>query len=138
MENQKETTAPANDKKLEPWEITPEEKAQYEAKCIELAAKYGVPKVYPCVLFKHNDPTCERLVAFIKEPNYISKLAAMDKASTMGIHLAAEDLRLVNQIVEESHPWTCSDLAEFERYKLGVAQFCIGIIDISMNHLKKN
>jgi hypothetical protein len=120
--------------------ITEDEKQIYEQKAIELAAKYKVAKVHVCVLIKSDSEDFERLVAYVREPDYMSKLALMDKASTLGIRMAAEELRMMFQCTgqDESHPYTCSDLAEFERYKLGVAEFCIGIVQISVDQLKKN
>jgi hypothetical protein len=118
--------------------IGKDESAKYEAKCVELAEKYNVPKVYVCVQFKIGDEERERIVSYIKEPDYMTKLVAMDKAGTHGMHLAAEELRMVNILQEESHPLTYGDSIECEPYKLGVAQFCLDIIKIALNVLKKN
>ena len=117
--------------------ITDEEKELYEKKCIELAAQHKCSKVHVFVAIKANDPECERVVAYIKEPDYINKLALIDKAVAMGSRQAAEELRMLYQITEESHPLTYGEHSECDRYKLGVAEFCIGLIQISVDVLKK-
>lgn len=118
-----------------PAELTAEEVASYEAKCQELATKYNVPKVHVCVQFKPE--TNERVVSYIQEPNYPTKLHLMDKSGERGMHWAGEELRSICQLKEESDSLTYGDAYECDKYKLGVAQFCLGIITIALNQFKK-
>jgi hypothetical protein len=116
--------------------ISDEERKSYEDKCIELATAHNVGKVHVCVQFKPE--TNERIVSYIKEPNYVSKLALMGKASELDMYAAGEELRLIYQIKEESHPLTYGETYDCEPYKLGVVQHCLGVITIVTNRFKKN
>ena len=119
-----------------PIEITEEERKQYEERCVELATKYNVPKVHVCVQVK-DDELNTRVVSYFKEPNYMTKLGLMDKAGTVGIHMAADELRLICQLKEESDPLTYSEHFTSDVYKLGLAQYCIGIIELISDKFKK-
>lgn len=116
-------------------ELTAEEIEQYEQTCQELATKYNTPKVHVCVQFKPE--TNERIVSYVKEPNYETKLYLMDKSGELGMHMAGEELRKICQLRDESNSLTYGDAFECDKYKLGVAQFCLGIITIALNQFKK-
>jgi hypothetical protein len=109
--------------------------AEYEAKAVELATKHNCAKVYVYIGIKPE--TYERIVSYIKEPNYITKLALMDKASQNGVNMAAEELRMICQIREESHPLTYGEEYECDPYKLGVVQVCINTIGMVIDAYKK-
>ena len=64
--------------------ISDEESQSYDAKCAELQTKYNASKVYCCVQFR--EETNERIISYITEPNYTSKLVLMDKANDIGMH----------------------------------------------------
>jgi hypothetical protein len=117
-------------------ELTEVEIAELEKKCLELAEKHNVAKVYPCVQIK-NDGSNERVISFVKEPNFETKLALMDISNSLGIHQAGNNLRMMCQLTEESNPLTYGEHWECDKYKLGVAQFCLGIIEIALNEYKK-
>jgi len=135
MEENKEQEVAIDKSKL-----TEDEIKLYEEKAKELETKHNVPKVHVCVLIDSESGNFERYPAYIKEPDFMNKLVLMDKAGMLGTYVAAEELRELFQCKgeDESHPYTFSDLSEFERFKLGVVKFCIGIIKISQDKLKKN
>jgi len=116
--------------------ITEEEQKGYDAKCIELGKKYNT-KVHACVMFKSNDPEFTRIVAYIREPEYVNKLAYMDKVANLSMRIVADEIREKYLIREESSPETYSDHQENDRYKMGVSEECLNIIQISTNQLKK-
>jgi hypothetical protein len=119
-----------------PIELTAEELTGYEEKCREIEAELKVSKVHCCVQLKQ-DGTNERIVSFIQDPNYTTKLALMDKASIVGSMMAAEELRLMCQVKEHSNSLTYGDASECDFYKLGVARFCMDIIVYATNQFKK-
>lgn len=117
--------------------LSDEEIQQFEDKATELGSKYGT-KVHICVLFRFNDPEFGRIVAYIREPEYVNKLMYMDKVAMMGMRVVADEIREKYLIREESSIETFGDHQDFDRYKLGVSEKCIDIIQISLNQLKKN
>ncbi len=125
-----------SDKELSPT-LTEQEREEIEKKAIELASKHNVSKVHYYVHVAH-DRDNERIVAYVTEPNYLTKIALMDKARTIGLNMAADELRLICQLREESHPLTYGEHSECDKYKLGVSQMCIGVIDIALDMIKKN
>lgn len=120
-----------------PPQLTEEETKYYEDKCLELAEKYKVSKVYCCVMIKA-DETRERIYAYFHEPNFLTKLSLIDVANRDGTRIAANQLRELTLLRDESHPIMVIENSANDRYQLGAAEFCIGIIDISRNELKKN
>lgn len=125
---------PTNQTKLEA-ELTPEELKMYEEKADVLAAKLSVSKVYPVVLIEKD--TFERVVAFLKEPSYITKIRIMDKATMSGIYTAADELRELSIIKEESNILTYGEGSECDKYKLGVTDFCLTLVQRVQNQFKK-
>lgn len=117
--------------------ISEDEIVQYEAKCKELATKHGVSQVHCCIQLRTDDGSNDRIVSYIKEPNYVTKLALMDKAAVVGPMNAAEDFRNMCLIREESDRLADSDDERYDQYKLGVAQFCVEIITIAQSVYKK-
>ena len=62
-------------------ELTPKEIEGYEAEAVELAKKHKVSKVH---VYVGIDPeTDERVVGFLKEPNYLQKIVTLDKIATV-------------------------------------------------------
>ncbi len=126
-----------NETKL-PEYITEEERKHYEEKCLELAEKYKVVKVHAFVTLRANDPDNTRIVGYFHEPNYITKLTAMDKAMQQSPRIAANEISELCILREESSPEVYSDNPVNDRYRLGAAEFCMSIIKISTDLLKKN
>lgn len=116
-------------------ELTDEEVASYEAIASGLATKYGVSKVHVYIAIEPT--TKERIVGYLKEPNYIQKIYAMDKIASVGIFAAGEELRSALTIQEESDPRTYSTASEFDGYRLGMTGACVPIIDVVKNSFKK-
>jgi hypothetical protein len=115
--------------------LSEEEKQEYEAKALELKEKYKCANVYTYIGI--HPTTLERIVSYIQEPNYMTKLALMDKAGQVGINMAGEELRMICQLKDESHPLTYGDTFESEPYKLGVVQLCITTITMIADAYKK-
>ena len=119
-----------------PFELTESEKKIYADKCADLEKELNVPRVHCCVQLKQ-DGGHERIVSYISEPNYVTKIALMDKASAIGSMMAAEELRMLYQIKEHSHFLTFGETADCDFYKLGVTRFCQDIIIYATNQYKK-
>jgi len=120
--------------KLTP-ELTDEEFAFYKQKAESLAVKYGVSKVHPVVAI---DPdTFERVVCYIKEPNYDTKIRVMDKVQQIGGFSAGEELRQICTLKEESDPITYSDTSASDKYKMGILDECMSMITKIQNQFKK-
>jgi hypothetical protein len=107
----------------------------YEEKAAALAIANNVTKVHPVVLITPD--TLERTVCYIKEPNYPTKIAVMDKAASVGPYRAADELREACLIKEASDAITYSESPESDRYKLGVTEYCLGIVSRLQNQFKK-
>lgn len=125
-----------NETKL-PEQLTDDEVKEIEKKCEELKTKHNVSLVYPCVQFK-NDGTNERVICYIAEPRFLDKLSLMDKSATLGMFHAANELRELYTLKEESNPLTYGESFECDRYKLGVTRFCLfNLVDTAENQYKK-
>lgn len=116
-------------------ELTEDEVKHYETRAEELAREKNVSKVHPIVQI---DPdTMQRHVCYLSEPNYVTKLAVMDKALTVGPYIAGEELRQACIIKEASDAITYSDSPESDRYKLGAVDYCILMVKRLQNQFKK-
>lgn len=125
----------ADEKIKLPSELTDAEIKLYDDKATALAAQRNVSKVHPVVQI---DPeTFERHVCYLQEPNYVTKIRIMDKATQLGPFSAAEELRAMSVIKEESDPITFGDGPESDRYKMGVTDFCLNLVDRLKNQFKK-
>jgi hypothetical protein len=116
-------------------ELTAEEKQGYDDKCIALATQYNVPVVHCCVII--TPVTFERCVCYLKEPNFMTKLTTLSKMTRSGIQLAANELREACLIKEVSDPITYGESWECDPYKIGVVNFCMGLIDAYNNVFDK-
>lgn len=116
-------------------ELTPEEIAGYEADAAALARKYNVSKVH--VYIGIDGATKERIVGFLKEPNYLQKIFALDKIATVGMFAAGDELRQALTLQEESDPRTYSTASDCDGYRLGMTGTCIPIIEVIKNSFKK-
>jgi hypothetical protein len=116
-------------------ELTDTELKSYADKADELAIKKGVSKVFPVV--QVNPDTFERAVCYLSEPNYSTKIRVMDKATSSGIYTAADELREAVILKEDSDSITFGDSPECDPYKMGVTDFCLGMINRYQNQFKK-
>ena len=116
-------------------ELTDVENKIYQETADTLAASKGVSKVH--VVVQIDPDTLERKVCYLSEPNYQTKISVMDKAVTIGVYRAAEELREISVIKESSDAITYSDSPESDRYKLGVVDYCMGMISRLQNQFKK-
>lgn len=118
-----------------PPELTDAERQAYEQKARELATKHGVATVHPVVFI---DPdTHKRIVAYLKEPNYMTKIMLMDKAVQSGPYVAGEEIRQICQIKEDSDPITYSDAPASDQYKMGIVNRCMAIVEQARDQFKK-
>lgn len=121
-------------KKLTP-ELTVAEIKMYDETAAELAKQKNVSKVHPVVQM---DPvTFERKVCYIQEPNYITKVTVLNKATQTGPWIAADELRELATIKEASDAITFGESADCDRYKLGITEYCMGIVSRLQNQFKK-
>lgn len=122
------------DNKFTP-ELTEEEIQMYADKAEALAKEKGVSKVH--VVVQINPETLERSACYLKEPNYPTKLAVLDKYVKLGIYLASDELREACVIREASDAITYGDSPECDRFKIGITDYCMGIITKLQNQFKK-
>lgn len=118
-----------------PEELTTEEIAGYEAIAADLAKKYSVPEVHVYVGLVPE--TNERVVGYIKEPSYLQKLFALDKAATAGTFMSGEALREILTLKEESDPRTFEDYSCNDKFKLAMVIKCVGIVSAIQDSYKK-
>lgn len=105
-----------------------------EQKAASLAAKYNTPKVH---VYVGVSPEGEKIVGFIKEPSYLQKIVALDKIATVGMFMAADELRQTLTLKEESDPRTYETATEFDGYRLGMTGTCMTMIEVVQNSFKK-
>lgn len=115
--------------------LTEEEIASYDEKCTELAKRENVSKVHCCVIVTPD--TFERRACFIREPNFPTKLNVLGKMVNVGIYPASDELREACTIKDASDPLTYGESSECDDYKLGVVNFCMGIIKPMQNAYSK-
>lgn len=116
-------------------EISQEEMNGYEAKAIEIAKKIGAKKVH--VYIGLDPETNERVIGYLKEPNYLQKLYAMDKISSVGPFTAGDELRQAITLTEESDTRTYGASSDCDEYKLGMTGRCIAMINVANDNFKK-
>jgi len=116
-------------------ELTEEEIAEVDAIAGELAKKYNVSKVHSYIGV---DPiTKERVIGYLKEPNYMQKIFTLDKIASVGIFAAGDELRGVLTLKEESDPRTYGASSDCDGYKLGMTGTCVPIVNVIQNSFKK-
>lgn len=128
------TTTAETEKKFPP-ELTKEENLMYAEAAEQLAKKHNVSKVHPIVQIVPE--TFERVVCYITEPNYITKVRVMDKATTIGVYSAAEEMRQACLLPEPSDPISYGESPECDRFKMGVLDECLTMIKRLQNQFKK-
>ena len=116
-------------------EISQEEIALYEQAADVLAKKYNVAKVH--IYIGLADETNERIVGYLKEPSYQQKIMAMGKLATTDPFLAAEEMRGVLTLQEESDERTYSEANLCDKYRAGMATTCLGFLEVATNAFKK-
>jgi len=121
--------------KLLPAELTEKEYLDAEEICIDLAKKYSTPKVH--IYIGIIEETNERVVGYLKDPTYIQKVVAMDKINSVGMFMAAEELREALTLKDESDERTYSTSPSCDGFRLGMAGVCMTMIDVIKNSFKK-
>lgn len=116
-------------------ELSDEEMAGYETIAADLAKKYGVSKVHVYVGIA--PVTNERIVGYLKDPNFQTKLFTLDKIGSVGMFSAGDALREIITIKEESDPRTFEDYPDCDCYRLGMVGTCIPIVEVIQNSFKK-
>lgn len=115
--------------------LTDEETLKYQAKADELAVKLSVSKVR--VVVQIDPDTFKRHVCYLREPNYLHQVRIMDKAAQLGPFSAADEARSILTIKEESDAITYGDGPECSKYKLGVVDECLKMVERINNQFKK-
>lgn len=119
-------------------QLTPEESTAYEAQAEEIAKTLtgkGISKVHAVVFIQPE--TLERIVGYVSEPSFETKIKVMDKSASAGIYTAANELRLATLLTEHSHPLTFGDGPECDDAKMGIVDFCLTRVKRLQNQLKK-
>lgn len=119
-----------------PAKLTEEEIEFYENKCAELARAKNVSKVHSVVMIDADNDNVRR-VCYLTEPNYTTKIRVMDKATTLGVYTAADELREAITIRESSDPMTYGDGHESDKFKIGVCDECLKMVERMKNMFKK-
>lgn len=123
------------ERKFDQSVLSEEETAEYDQKAEALAKANNVSKVHPIVQI---DPeTLSRHVCYLKEPNYLTKIRVMDKATTIGVYTAADELREACLIREASDSITYGEAPECDRYKMGVTDYALTMVTRLQNQFKK-
>jgi hypothetical protein len=117
--------------------LSPEEIEIIEKECERLATEHKCGKVHACVQV-YKTKNNERVISYIQEPNYPTQLYLLDKAAELGAHQASENMREMCIIKEASHPLTYIDTVEANKFKVGVVRFCMNLIKVVNDELKKN
>lgn len=117
--------------------LTPEEVAFIESECERIASELKCGKVHACVQI-YKTKGNERVISYIQEPNYPTQLYLLDKAAELGAHQASENMRELCLIREASHALTYMDTVEASKFKVGVVRFCMNLIKVVNDELKKN
>lgn len=115
--------------------LTDEENEEYSQKAEQLAKQYNVSKVH--VVAQINPKTFQRFVCYLKEPNYVTKIRVMDKATTLGPFAAADELREACVIKEHSDSITYGESDECSPYKIGILDECLLMVNRYTNQFKK-
>jgi hypothetical protein len=115
--------------------LSAEQLEVYNIKSSEIAKQLGVTKVHPIVFLNEDD---SHVVAYLKEPTFMMKLIAKDKAMTHGVNISANELREYCLIKEHSDALTYSDTEESDGYKLGICDYIISnMVTSFVNQFKK-
>jgi hypothetical protein len=123
------------EKKIDKTVLSEEEVAEYAAKAEALAKAKAVSKVHPVVQI---DPeTLARHVCYLSEPSYATKIRVMDKATSLGVYTAADELREACLIKEASDPITYGESSECDRFKMGVTDYALTMVSRLQNQFKK-
>lgn len=115
--------------------LSEEEIEKYGKRADELAKEHSVSKVHPIVQI--NPDTLERAVCYLSEPSYATKIRVMDKAATLGMWTAGDELRLACTIKAASDPITYGESPECDRYKMGITDYAIMMVKRLDNQFKK-
>jgi hypothetical protein len=107
----------------------------YQNTADALAKQLNVSKVH--VVVQVVPENLERKVCYLKEPNYVTKIRVMDKATSLGVYTAAEELREISVIKESSDAITYSESPESDDFKLGIVDYCLGMVSRLQNQFKK-
>lgn len=116
-------------------ELSEDENKAYDDKAAHLAKELNVSKVH--VVVQIDKETFERTVCYLKEPNYPTKINVLNKASQLGAWAAGDELREASVIKESSDARTYGESAECDAYKLGITEYCMGMVTRMTNQFKK-
>jgi hypothetical protein len=123
-----------NETKLEAI-LSDDEIAFFNSEAERIAKEKGFSKVHPVILM---DPeTYERRKCYLSEPNYLTKIAVLDKAAQLGVFAAGEELRKICTIQDESDQLTWGEAPECDSYKLGVVEYSVKMVKRAQNQFKK-
>lgn len=119
-----------------PPELSEEEVAFYHAQELAFAEKYKTDIVRACVMISKDD--LSRVVCYLKDPEWLTKIKIMDMATQQGMYTAADYLRRLCTIESESDPRTFNPIKKDEKYKMGAVDYCLQLVERVINQLKKN
>lgn len=118
-------------------DLTPEEESFYKKRCEELCKEHNTINVH-CYVSAQRGADGNRVVGYFKEPSFETKLIILDKANQFTPLLAAHELMQATLIREASSVEITSELPTFDAFRIGAVMFCLYIIKVHNNVLKKN
>ena len=116
-------------------QLTEAEVLAFETKASEIAKQRGYVQVHPVVFIMPE--SLERIVAYLRNPTFTEKLYAMDQAITVGPFMSASNMSELVLIKDESHPLASSDAPQADMIRLGIVNYCMGLISHYQNQFKK-
>jgi hypothetical protein len=110
--------------------------ADAKEKAEALSKREGV-KVMP-ILFYMNGNTSDPIVGFLKTPSRIAKVKIMDKSDQVGSYSAAAEALELCLLKGDSDMRLISEAPEYDDIYMGALIAAQGLINASINQIKKN
>lgn len=116
-------------------ELSQEEIDFYSQKAKDISNDLKGVEVHPIVVI--HPETFERKVCYVREPSFMQKLDALDKAMELGVYKSAFFLFEQILIKDHSDAVTYSDAPGSDAYKLGAVTEVSALVKMYQNQFKK-
>lgn len=110
--------------------------AAAKAKAEELTKREGVKVT--AILFYMNGNVNDPIVGFLKAPSRIAKVKIMDKGDQIGTYSAAAEALELCLLAKDSDMRLLSQAPEYDDIYMGALLAAQGLINASINQIKKN